>query len=217
MATIPAPGDARNTPPAGSAGPDNAMQQLLSRCWWALALRGALALLLGLLALIWPGATLLTLVALFAAYALIGGGVTLVGALQNRRSDRGWWMMLALGIVSVVAGVIALVQPGLTALLLVLLMGFNALFGGAFEIAAAIRLRRRIEHEWLLGLTGLASVVFGLLVLVYPGAGALALVWMISLYATTIGVLLLVLAMRARRWPRQTEGGGSGAPPQPPR
>jgi uncharacterized membrane protein HdeD (DUF308 family) len=150
-----------------------------------------------------PGVTLLTLVVLFAAYALFGGAVWTFGAIQNRKSDDHWWVLLMAGIASIGAGVIALIHPALTALVLVLLIGANALVTGVLDIVVAVRLRRKIQGEMLLILSGLASIVFGAIVFLYPtGAGALALVWMISIYAIAIGILMLVLAFRVRSWAR---------------
>jgi uncharacterized membrane protein HdeD (DUF308 family) len=162
--------------------------------------RGAVALLFGGLAVLWPGLTLLWLVAMFAAYALVGGGAAIVGAVKNRHSERGWWLVLLLGLTSVAAGIIAIFYPGLTALALVLVMAANALVTGVLDIVVAIRLRKIVQHEWLLILNGVAAIVFGVLVFLFPGAGALALVWLISLYAIFTGVLLLALAWRARAW-----------------
>ena len=179
---------------------NEAMNDLLSRAWWMLALRGVIALLFGILALLWPGLTLLWLVTLFAVYALISGFVSIAGSVKNRASDREWWLILLLGLVSVGAGIIALISPGLTALVLVLVMGANALITGGLEIAVAIRLRKVVAGEWLLILAGLASVLFGIFVFLFPGAGALALVWLISAHAIATGILLLALAFRARGW-----------------
>jgi uncharacterized membrane protein HdeD (DUF308 family) len=176
------------------------MDQLLSRTWWVLALRGVVALLFGMMALAWPGITLLVLVALFAAFALLVGAVIVAGALGNRTMDRGWWLMIILGIVSLAAGTLAIVQPGTTLFALIVLMAANAIVTGALDIAVAIRLRRQIEHEWLLILTGVVAVAFGVLVLLFPPAGALALAFFLGFYATATGILLLALALRARRW-----------------
>ena len=180
------------------------MDDLLRNSWWMLALRGVLAITFGVLALIWPGATLLVMVAFFAAWALIGGVASVVAAVKNRTADKGWWLVLLLGIVSIAAGVIAVLNPGITILVLVLLMGANALVTGVLEIVIAIRLRRTIEHEWMLALAGVVSVLFGLLVFLFPVAGAFAMVWLISFYATLTGVLLLALAFRARKWTEDT-------------
>jgi len=163
-----------------------------------LALRGVIAIAFGVLALLWPGLTLLALTMLFAAYALLEGIVSVAGAVKYRNSDDHWWLPLLFGIVSIGAGVIAVMHPALTALVLVLLMGANALVCGIIDIEAAIRLRKVIQHEWLLMLSGVVSVVFGILVFLFPATGALALVWLISLYALVTGVLLLSLAFRLR-------------------
>lgn len=176
------------------------MRDLLTRSWWMFAWRGAVALIFGVLAILWPGLTLLWLVALFAAYAVIGGAVVIAGAVKHRQHDGGWWLILLWGIVSVAAGIGAIFYPGLTALVLVLLIGANALVTGILDIVVAIRLRKVLRHEWLLILNGVAAIVFGVLVLLFPGAGALALVWLISLYAVLTGVLLLALAWQARKW-----------------
>jgi uncharacterized membrane protein HdeD (DUF308 family) len=176
------------------------MNELLSRAWWMLALRGTIAVLFGIVAIVWPGLTLLWLVALFALYALFTGVVSIAGAVKNRTSDREWWLILLLGVTGVCAGVIAIVSPGLTALVLVLVMGANALITGVLDIAVAIRLRKVITGEWMLILAGLVSIAFGLFVFLFPAAGALALVWMISAYAIVTGFLLLGLAFRARGW-----------------
>jgi uncharacterized membrane protein HdeD (DUF308 family) len=186
------------------AGPEiilegDAMRDLLTRSWWMLALRGVLAILFGVLAILWPGLTLLWLIALFAAFALLGGAASIWGAIHARDTS-GWGIMLLLGIVSVIAGVMAVIYPGITALTLILLVGANALVTGVLDIVAAIRLRKQMRNEWLLVASGLVSIVFGAVVMLFPAAGALALVWFISFYATLTGILLLALAFRARRW-----------------
>jgi len=174
------------------------MERLLSRSWWALALQGLCALLFGVLALALPGLTLLMLAVLFAAYAVVSGAAAIVSALKNQ-GEKGWWLWYALGLASIAAGVLALVHTGLTALLLVLIMGVNAILNGVLELSMAFRLRKEIRGEWLLGLAGVVSIVFGAFVLLFPGAGALALVWLISFYAIASGLLLLALAWRAHR------------------
>ncbi|HYE35782.1 HdeD family acid-resistance protein [Methylocaldum sp.] len=181
------------------------MKELLEQAWWMLAVRGAIAILFGILALIWPGLTLLWLVVLFAAYALISGASEVAAAVKNRARNENWWLILLLGLVSLGAGVIAVFHPDLTALIFVLLMGANALATGVLDIASAIRLRKVMEGEWLLILAGVVSILFGILVFLFPGAGALALVWLISFYAVVTGVLLLTLAFRARAWMRTGE------------
>jgi uncharacterized membrane protein HdeD (DUF308 family) len=174
------------------------VENFFVRSWWVPALRGLAGILFGVLALAWPGLTLLTLIIMFAAYALVAGFASVAGAIHHRRSEDDWWVSMLLGLVSIGAGTVAVLNPAVTALVLVLVMGANALVTGVLDIFAAIRLRRMIEGEWLLVLSGLASVVFGAIVFLYPGAGALALVWLVSLYAIVTGALLLGLAVRAR-------------------
>jgi uncharacterized membrane protein HdeD (DUF308 family) len=174
------------------------MNSFYLRSWWVPALRGIVGILFGLLALMWPGLTLLTLVALFAAYALIGGIASVVGAIQHRRVDEDWWLPMLLGLVSIGAAVVALSNPVLTTLVLVMVIGANALVTGVLDIVAAARVRKEVKDEWLLALAGIASVLFGALVFLYPLAGAIALVWMVSVYAIISGALLLSLGIRAR-------------------
>ncbi|MDL2356121.1 MAG: DUF308 domain-containing protein [Pseudomonadota bacterium] len=177
------------------------MHDTLLRNWWMLALRGAIAIAFGLLALLLPGLTLLSLIALFAVYALFGGAVWMSGAIRNRRADDHWWVLLIAGLAGIGAGLIALVHPALTALVLILLIGANALVTGLLDIVVAIRLRRRLHGEWLLVLAGLASILFGAIVFLHPmGAGALPLVWLVSVYAIATGSLLLALAWRVHAW-----------------
>lgn len=185
------------------------MDRLLKRSWWALALRGVAAILFGLLAVMWPGITLLVLVGFFAAYAFITAAVSMYAAVKNRQSDKGWWLLLLLGLVAFASGVLSLIYPAVTALVLVLLMGANALVTGVLDIAMAVRLRKAIRNEWLLGLAGLVSIVFGAMVMIFPGAGAIAMVWLVSFYAVLTGVLLLALAVRMRSSATAATGTGS--------
>ncbi|HEV7929120.1 MAG TPA: DUF308 domain-containing protein [Nitrosospira sp.] len=184
------------------------MQNLLSNSWKGLAWRGAVSLLFGILAALWPSITLIWLMAMFAAYALIGGSAYAIAAIKNRQTNSDWWLLLLLGLMTVAAGAVAIIYPNLTAVFLVLLIGATALASGLVDIIMAIRLRKVIEGEALLFLNGIVSVAFGVFVFFFPGAGALALVWLISIYAIFSGVLLLALAWRARGWAE-----GHGTPP----
>jgi uncharacterized membrane protein HdeD (DUF308 family) len=186
------------------------MDNFFVRSWWVLALRGAVGILFGLLTLAWPGLTLLTLIALFAAYALLGGVAAVAGALRHRRSEDDWWLVMLLGLVSIGAGVVAVMRPALTALVLVMVMAANALVIGVLDIVAAIRLRRAIEGEWMLVLAGVASIAFGAIVFLYPFAGVLTLIWMVSLYAFVTGALLLMQAARVRARARVTAHAQAG-------
>ena len=188
------------------------MNETLLRHWWLLALRGAIAILFGVLTLVWPVVTLISLAALFAAFALVGGAVWTFGAIKNRKVDSRWWVLLILGAVSMAAGVIATLHPAMTMLVLILLVGANALVTGVMDIVVALRLRKYMTGEWLLMLSGAASILFGLIVLLFPlGAGAVALAWFIGCYALFTGILLLVLAWRVRTWSRINAGRSSPA------
>lgn len=186
------------------------MNQTLLRSWWLLALRGMLAILFGATAILWPAMTLVTLAALFAASALLAGALWIFGAIRHRQADSHWWALLLLGAFSVAAGVVASLYPGLSAIVLILLVGANALVSGVLDIVVALRVRNFIRNDLLLVLTGVASVLFGLFVLLFPtGAGALALAWMIGLYAIITGAMLLALALQVRAWARINAGRAS--------
>lgn len=184
---------------------------LLARNWWTIALRGALAILFGALTFVWPGLTITALVLLFAAYAFVDGVFAITAGVRGFRRDERWWAFLLQGAFGVTAAFLTVVWPGITALVLLYLIAAWALVTGVLEIVAAIRLRREITGEWLLALGGVASIAFGVLLVMAPGAGALAVVWLIGAYALFFGVLLLALAFRLRSWGR-TFGPGAGVP-----
>ncbi|MFT4268967.1 MAG: DUF308 domain-containing protein [Xenophilus sp.] len=167
--------------------------------WGWLALRGAAAIAFGLLAWALPGLTVAVMVAVWGAYALIDGVLALVAGLRIRDNGRPLWAVVVLGLLGIAAGIATFVWPGLTALTLVLIIGFWAIAGGVFQIITAIRLRKAIEGEWFYVLSGLLSVVFGVAVVAVPGAGAVALAWLIGSFAFVYGVLLLLLALRLRK------------------
>jgi uncharacterized membrane protein HdeD (DUF308 family) len=169
----------------------------LTRNWWALALRGVAGILFGIITFVWPGISLAALVFLFGAYAFADGVLAIVTAVRRRGADR-WWLLVLQGIVGIGAGVVTLFWPGITALALLAVIAAWALMGGALQVAAAIRLRKVISGEWLLALGGLLSIALGVLLLLFPGPGALALVLWIGAYAFVFGILLLVLGFRLR-------------------
>lgn len=165
----------------------------VARNWWILALRGLLAVLFAFCAFMWPGLTLGVLVLLWGAFAIVDGVVAIAAGASSR-----WWSQLLFGVLGVAAGVIALFMPGVTAFALLMVIAAWAIVRGVFEIVAAIRLRKELTGEWLLILAGAASVVFGVLMVMYPAAGALAVVWLIGLQALVAGILLFALAFRLR-------------------
>ena len=166
--------------------------------WWALALRGLAAVIFGLLAFVWPGITLAALVFLFGAYALLDGVFAIVAGIRAPKESKHWWLLFIEGILSVIAGIIAFTVPGITALFLLGLIAGWAIVTGVLEIVAAIQMRKHISGEWLMVLSGLASVVFGVLLVINPGVGALAVVWIIGAYAIVFGILLIALGFRLR-------------------
>jgi uncharacterized membrane protein HdeD (DUF308 family) len=181
----------------------------LARNWWAIALRGLVAILFGLLAIAWPGVTITVLVLFFGAYVLVDGLLAIVSAIRSARAGRRWGAFVLEGIASAGIGIISLLWPAITALALVLLVATWAIVTGILEIVAAVQLRRELTNEWLLGLAGVVSILFGLLLAIMPGAGAVALVWLIGAYAVLFGILLLALALRLRgRLPRRAPAGG---------
>jgi uncharacterized membrane protein HdeD (DUF308 family) len=178
------------------------MEIVLARNWWSLVLRGVLALILGFVAFAWPGITLGALVLLFGAYALIDGVMAIVGAWRASRAHERWGVLVLEGLVGIAAAAVTILWPAITALALVYLIAAWAVVTGVFELAAAIRLRKIITGEWMLALTGIASVIFGILALIIPLAGALAIAFMFGVYEVIFGVLLISLGFRLRSWTR---------------
>ena len=174
----------------------------LAQNWWALFLRGAVGVLFGLVTFVAPGISLAALVLLFAVYAFSDGVLAITSAIRRRGASDHWWLLLLEGLAGVAAGAVTLVWPGLTALVLLYVIAAWALVTGGFEIAAAIRLRKTISGEWLLVLSGIASVALGVLLGLFPGPGALALVVWIGAYALVSGSLLIALSFRLRSWGR---------------
>ena len=173
------------------------MTTVLTRNWWALALRGIFAVLLGLAAFVLPGVTLAVLVALFGAYAVVDGVLTIIAGIRAAERHERWWSPILKGLAGIAAGVLAFVWPALTALALLYLIAGWAIVTGVLEIVAAVHLHRA-HGEWLLILNGVLSVLFGFLVVIWPSAGVLTLLWLIGTYAIVFGVVLLVLAFRLR-------------------
>jgi len=180
------------------------MLSLFDRSWRALALRGVCALLFGVAAFAWPGITVRVLVLLYGAYALIDGIFALIVAFAGWERDTPWGAALLLeGIVGITIGAITFIWPGITALVLLYLIAAWAILTGVLEVAAAVRLRSAIPGEWLLTVSGGLSIVFGLVLVIAPGAGALAVIWLIGTFAIVFGTLFLVLAFRMRGWCRE--------------
>ena len=166
--------------------------------WWVLMIRGMCAVVFGAIAFASPGITLWALILLFAAYALIDGIGGVVLGFGGSAAGRPWWEMILLGVLGVLAGIVAFLWPGLTAVVLLYVIGFWAIVRGVLEISAAIKLRKVLEHEWWLILSGLLSIAFGAILFARPGAGALAMVLVIGAYAVVVGVMMIALSLRLR-------------------
>lgn len=171
----------------------------ITRYWWLWLLRGLLAIVLGVLAFIMPGATLAALVMLFGIYLVVDGVFALAAAWRGRGHYGHWWLLLLEGMVDVVAGVLMFLWPGLTALILLYFLAAWAVVSGVLMIAAAIGLRRLIAGEWLLAQGGVLSVLLGVLLLLAPRIGLLVWTWMVGVYALAFGVGLTAFALRLRR------------------
>jgi len=175
--------------------------------WWSVLIRGLLAILIGIVALALPGVTVTALVFLFAGYAFVDGVVSIIGAVRAVAAKERWGSLLIEGIAGIAAGVITVLWPAITALTLIYVIAAWAIVTGVLEIAAAVRLRRHISGEWLLALSGVASVIFGVLVAAVPLAGALVLAVWFGAYEVVFGTLLVALGFRLRAWDKAALSG----------
>jgi uncharacterized membrane protein HdeD (DUF308 family) len=180
------------------------MLSMLSENWWVLALRGLLAVLFGFAVLVLPLGTLEAVGRLFGVYAILEGALLVLIGMRGTRY-RG--AFIAEGAFGIVAGLIALTWPGVTALVLLYVVAIWAILSGVAEVIAAVALRREIEGEWVLFLVGVLSVVLGVAMAVLPGVGLLSLIWLVGLYALAVGVALIVLAFRVRDTRRRGSSG----------
>jgi uncharacterized membrane protein HdeD (DUF308 family) len=179
-------------------GLGSAMVHALAKNWWLLLLRGIAAIIFGLLAFAWPGLTLVTLILLYGAYALVDGVLAIIAAITGGVPGSRWWLAIV-GLLGIAAGLVTFLTPGLTALVLLFFIAGWAIVTGVFEIIGAIKLRKEIDNEWLLILGGIISVLFGVGIMLAPGAGALALVWVIGAYSVVMGVIFVALAFRLKK------------------
>lgn len=172
----------------------------LARNWWLMVLRGLCAVGLGLAALVRPNLTLVALVLLFGVYLLVDGLLAVIAGLTRSKGSRPWWLLLIEGLIGIGAGVVAVLLPGLTAIALLYLLAAWALLTGTVEIVSAIRLRKDIESEGLLALSGILSITLGAVLVIWPQASGLALVWLMGSYALAFGLLLMGLGLRLWNW-----------------
>jgi uncharacterized membrane protein HdeD (DUF308 family) len=182
------------------------LAKILSRYWWMVLLRAVVSILFGVVIFARPGISLHGLVLLFGAFVLVDGIGSVITALSGRAEHETWWVLLLGGLAGIGVGVLTFMSPGTTALALLFFIAVWAIATGLLQIVAAVRLRKEIQGEFWLGLGGLASVVFGCLLLSRPGDGALAVLWLIGAYAIASGVILLILAFAARGWVKRIQG-----------
>ena len=175
----------------------SSMLPTVSGNWWALAVRGVAAVLIGLVALAWPGLTLAVLIILYGAFAVVDGGFAIVAGLRGTGGTRRW-LLLAEGVLGLLAGLVALFWPGLTAVVVLYVFSFWAIFGGLLRILGAILLRREINNMWTMALGGALWVLLGIVLAILPGAGLLAVAWVIGVLTLAMGVTLIIQAFRAR-------------------
>ncbi|MGH2495323.1 MAG: HdeD family acid-resistance protein [Ktedonobacteraceae bacterium] len=176
----------------------NAALQITHRHWWVSLVRGILALVFGIIALADPLIVLLAFIYVFAVYAILDGITTIVVSLQERSSSRTWWMLLLEGVVGIIFGILVLVWPVKTALVLLYLVAIWALMTGVLKISAAFVVAGSARHRWGLALAGLLSIIFGLILIVHPGAGLLTVLWLVGIFAIVFGLSLIVYAFQVR-------------------
>jgi uncharacterized membrane protein HdeD (DUF308 family) len=186
----------------------------LSRDWWHFAVRGVLAIVFGILALVWPKSAITALVLLFGAFVLVDGIIAVVSGIQLREYFKYWWALLLEGLTGIVIAVLTFIWPQITALVLLYFIAAWAILTGIFEIVAALEFRNVMPGEWATFLAGLLSVVLGVILFVYPSAGAVGMVWAIALYAIAAGITEIVIAFRLRGLgqklqPKQTNTSGA--------
>jgi uncharacterized membrane protein HdeD (DUF308 family) len=170
----------------------------LARNWWVLALRGIAGILFGIAAFVWPESTLTALVLVFGAYVFVDGIFALIAGIGMRRQLSLWWLVLLEGVAGIILGLLTFRSPDITALILLSFIAAWSIITGIFAIATAARLRKMIPNEWLLILSGVVSIIFGILLIAQPGAGAISIVWLLGAYALLFGILTLMLAFRLR-------------------
>lgn len=174
------------------------MLELLSRYWWVLLLRGLAAITFGVVAFMWPGISITALVLVFGAYVLVDGIFSLIAALSGKTSSEQRWLTGIAGALGILFGALTFIAPAAAALALLLYIAAWSLATGVLQIVAAIRLRKEIKGEFWLGLGGALSIAFAVFVLLSPGAGALAVIWLISAYAVAFGITLVFLSLRLK-------------------
>ena len=174
------------------------MLEALTRYWWAFIVRGVVAIAFGVMVFAWPAITVDALIIVFGIYAFADGVLLVAKAIGSWKARDDRWLLLLEGLLGIGIGVITFFAPGVTAIVLLFYIAAWSLTTGILEIVEAVRLRKEIEREVLWILTGIVSIVFAILLMIFPGAGILGLVWLLGLYAVVFGVLLIALGIRIR-------------------
>jgi len=182
------------------------MIRAISKYWWVFTLRGLIAIVFGLAALLWPALTLGVMVLLFGLFALFEGLLTIILSLK-KGAEKGTWTILFEGVAGLLVCVIVLLEwslgsilwPRVAAVMLVYYIAGWAILAGIFKILTAFRICREIKGEWMLGLNGCVSILFGLILILNPGAGVVAVAWLIGIYAIFIGILLSLLGLKIHK------------------
>ena len=172
----------------------------IKESWWALAVRGIIALVFGLAAVFWPDFVWGALYLIFGIFAVLTGIVLVVGAVVNRRYSNDWWIILVMGILALLVALLMFMHPGPVTRVVVLLIGLWALLSGLFDVIAGFSLRKEMEGEWLLILAGLISMLVGVYVLFNLDSGAEVIMLVVGIYNILAGLLILITAYTARNW-----------------
>ena len=174
------------------------MLKMMTGKWWVLLVRGIAAILFGLAAMVWPGLTIGALIPLFGGFAIVDGVGALFAAFAHRGEAQYWWATALEGVVGILLGILVMVWPGISAIALLFWIAAWAIVTGVFEVVSAIQLRKEISGEFWLILSGLLSILFGIFAFIRPGAGALAVIWVIAIYAIAFGITLIMLSFKVR-------------------
>ena len=175
-----------------------AMIDDVTRHWWVFLIQGVMAVIFGILALVQPGITLESLILLFAIWVTADGVLALISSVGAAEAREPWWPLVLTGLLGIGVGVATFKWPGITALAMLAVIALWSILRGVLEIVAAVRLRQVIEGEFWLGLSGAASILFGMFLVVYPAAGALTVVWLIGIYAIIFGITLVMLGFKLK-------------------
>ncbi|MEZ5828739.1 MAG: HdeD family acid-resistance protein [Hyphomicrobiales bacterium] len=180
---------------ASAPARSDALSEVLADSWWAVGLRGLLAIAFGIICLLVPPAAILALILLFSAYMLVDGVFAIVSGIKAAQNGERWGLLILEGIVDIAAGVVAFLWPAITTIAFVILIAVWAIISGALMLTAAFSLK--LDHgRWWLALGGIASVIFGIVLLIAPVVGAVVLTWWLGAYAVVFGVFLLILAFK---------------------